>query len=155
MTPWGSRPMGAVQSGTSGYPAVQSGVDLALRYASQATGVPYSLLVSVARTESGFNPRAVSPAGAIGLMQLMPSTARSLGVNPWDPVQNALGGARYLVEQFRRFGDWALALAAYNAGPGRVQQAIRRAGSRAWSAVARYLPRETQAYVVKVLRPFT
>lgn len=82
----------------------------------------------------------------------MPGTARELGVNPWDPVQNVLGGARYLAQQLRRFGDWALALAAYNAGPGRVEQAIRRAGSRAWSQVARYLPRETQNYVVKVFR---
>jgi len=85
-------------------------------------------------------------------MQLMPATARSLGVNPWNPIENLIGGARYLAQQFRRFGDWALALAAYNAGPGRVLQAIRRAGSREWSRVARFLPRETQQYVPRVFR---
>ena len=60
--------------------------------------------------------------GAIGLAQLMPFTARNLGVNPHDPKQNLEGGARYLSQQYRRFGDWRLALAAYNAGPGAVEQ---------------------------------
>lgn len=122
-----------------------------LQRASQLTGVPVHILTAVARAESGFRTNAVSPAGAIGLMQLMPGTARALGVNPWDPVQNAIGGARYLAQQLKRFGDLRLALAAYNAGPGRVQNAIRKAGSRDWSAIARYLPRETRNYVARIM----
>lgn len=80
-------------------------------------------LDAVARSESGYDARAVSPAGAIGVMQLMPSTARSLGVDPWNPAQNIMGGAAYLRAQLDRFdGDIDLALAAYNAGEGRVIQ---------------------------------
>lgn len=91
--------------------------------AAEATGLDASFLEAVARTESGLNPAAVSPAGAIGLMQLMPATARELGVDPRDPAQNILGGARYLRAQLDRFdGRIDLALAAYNAGAGRVRQ---------------------------------
>lgn len=74
------------------------------------------------RVESGYRPSAVSHVGAIGLAQLMPETARSLGVNPHDPVQNLDGGARYLLSQMSTFGSLELALAAYNAGPGAVQK---------------------------------
>lgn len=93
----------------------------AVRRAACRHGVDPSLAVAVARAESGFNPLAVSSSGALGLMQLMPGTARSLGVSdPFDAEQNADGGVRYLAEQLRRFGDVRLALAAYNAGPNRV-----------------------------------
>jgi len=85
--------------------------------------------------------RAVSPKGAIGLAQLMPATARMLGVDPWDPVQNLEGGARYLAAQYRRFGSWRLALAAYNAGPA----AVARHGG-----VPPY--RETRAYIAQIYR---
>lgn len=85
--------------------------------------------------------RAVSPKGAIGLAQLMPSTARMLGVDPWDPVQNIEGGARYLAAQYRRFGSWRLALAAYNAGP----EAVTRHGG-----VPPY--RETRTYIAQIYR---
>lgn len=85
-------------------------------------GVDPRLLAAVARAESGFNPSAVSPAGARGLMQIMPATARELGVDPMDPAQAADGAARYLASQLDQFGSVELALAAYNAGPGNVRR---------------------------------
>lgn len=83
-------------------------------------GLPARLLDAVIAQESGYNPKAISPAGALGIMQLMPGTARSLGlVFPWDPIANMRAGARYLRAQKDRFGRMDLALAAYNAGPER------------------------------------
>ena len=89
--------------------------------ASRKYGVPAGLLAAVAKQESGFNPRAVSAAGAQGLMQLMPGTAKGLGVqNSFDPAQSVDGAARMLRDLTHRFGRTDLALAAYNAGPGAV-----------------------------------
>lgn len=106
-------------------------------------GVPVPLFLGLVQAESDFDPRAGSPAGAQGLSQLMPATARSLGVrNVWDPAQNLRGGARYLRQQLDAFGgDVRKALAAYNAGPG----AVRRYGG-----IPPYA--ETRAYVPKVLQ---
>jgi soluble lytic murein transglycosylase-like protein len=85
-------------------------------------GVPEDLFLRLVQQESGWNPNAVSHAGATGLAQLMPGTAAKLGVNPRDPHQNLEGGARYLRMMYDRFGNWRLALAAYNAGPEAVQK---------------------------------
>ena len=87
-------------------------------------GVDGRLLAALVWTESGFRPEAVSSAGALGLAQLMPDTARGLGVDPRDPLDNLDGGARYLRRQLEAYGRVDLALAAYNAGPGRVQTRI-------------------------------
>jgi soluble lytic murein transglycosylase-like protein len=104
-----------------------AGAPPAFRAAIAAAAARYDLspdlLDAVARSESGYDPDIVSPAGAIGVMQLMPATARQLGVDPRDPVQNIMGGAAYLRAQIDRFdGAIDLALAAYNAGSGRVIQ---------------------------------
>lgn len=101
--------------------------------------LPAGLLAAVAQVESGGNPRAVSPAGAQGLMQIMPATARSLGVDPMNVQQAISGAARLLREGLDRFSSLDLALASYNAGPGAVQR---------YGGVPPYT--ETQAYVRKV-----
>jgi soluble lytic murein transglycosylase-like protein len=103
------------------------------------------LVNSVIHAESGFNPRAVSPKGARGLMQLMPQTASRLGVsNPFDPRANVEGGTRYLSELLQRYNfDVIKALAAYNAGPHRVEQ---------YRGVPPYY--ETRVYVAKIVRDY-
>ena len=85
-------------------------------------GVDPALLAAVAQQESGFDASAVSPAGAQGLMQFMPATARGLGVDPFDPASAVNGAARYLADLTEQFGSTSLALAAYNAGPGTVSR---------------------------------
>lgn len=107
-------------------------------------GVDGRLMAALVWTESNFQPDVVSHAGAIGLAQLMPGTAAGLGVDPWDPVHNLDGGTRYLRTQLERFGRIDLALAAYNAGPNRVQ----RAGPGIPTIV------ETQLYVVRVIERY-
>ena len=99
--------------------------DLASHFetAGKLTGVPSVILAAVARQESGFNPNAKSPVGAMGLMQLMPETAKELGVTDYsDPMQNLVGGALYLRRMYEKFHSWPLAFAAYNAGPGAVEK---------------------------------
>jgi soluble lytic murein transglycosylase-like protein len=111
-----------------------------IRRAARRHGVPATLLAALVRVESNFDPRAVSHKGARGLGQLMPGTARELGVHDaFDPAANLDGSARYLARQLGRFGSAHRALAAYNAGPERV------AGGYA------FLPRETYSYVSRVL----
>ncbi len=98
--------------------------DHVISEASQTHGVSFSLLKALIKTESDFNPRAVSKAGAMGLMQLMPENIRRLKVkDPFDPKDNVMGGTRYLKQLIHRFkGKLHLALAAYNAGPKVVEQ---------------------------------
>lgn len=90
--------------------------------AARRYSVPEDLFLRLVQQESGWRSDARSHKGAIGLAQLMPETARALGVNPHDPRQNLEGGARYLAAQYRTFGSWRLALAAYNAGPAAVEK---------------------------------
>jgi len=115
-TKWGTGPAGAY-NGTYRGRYLGMAKDAAARY-----GVPTELFLRLVQQESGWKPAARSHKGAIGLAQLMPGTARRLGVDPHDPYENLEGGARYLAQQYRRFGSWRLALAAYNAGPDAVQK---------------------------------
>jgi len=111
-----------------------------IRDAAAATGLPEALIDAVIRTESGYRPKAVSRTGARGLMQLMPATAKELGVrDAFDPRQNVMGGAKYLRKMLDRFGSLRLAIAAYNAGPGNVAK---------YNGVPPF--RETQRYVAAV-----
>ena len=131
----------AVAVAEATYVGAYSGPYLTLaRDAARRHGIPEDLFARLVQQESGWNPAAVSQKGARGLAQLMPATAAGLGVDPADPSQNLDGGARYLRRQFERFGDWRLALAAYNAGP----EAVARHGG-----VPPYA--ETMGYVVAIM----
>jgi hypothetical protein len=115
--------------------------------AAAKNGLLPEFVHSVAAAESAYRIAAVSPKGAIGLMQLMPGTAQELGANPHDPAENAEAGARYLKQLLLKYKDSAdpvrMALAAYNAGPGAVDK---------YAGVPPY--RETQQYVERVLRKY-
>lgn len=112
---------------------------MAIRKAEQY-GIPKQLFFNLVTAESNWDPVIVSHRGAIGLAQLMPGTAEELGVDPWDALENLDGGARYLSQQYARFGTWELALAAYNAGPGAVSR---------FDGIPPYA--ETEEYVKKIL----
>ena len=120
-----------------------------------AEGVPVEL-VWLAEVESGFDARARSPAGAVGMFQLMPATAKNLGLSlfPFDqrkqPEPAAHAAAKYLRRLHEQFGDWRLAVAAYNSGEGTVQRLLKRYDATSYERIATHLPAETQMYVPKV-----
>ena len=138
----------APQNGTSFssvFNSVQQGtnLDAIFQRASQTYGVSLNLLKAVAKAESDFDPTVVSTAGAQGIMQLMPGTAKSLGVSdPFDAEQNILGGAKYLSQLLRKYeGEETLAVPAYNAGTGNVKK---------YGGIPPF--KETQKYVQKVMK---
>ena len=111
--------------------------------ASKAYSVPYSILQSVAYHESRYNPNAVSPVGAKGLMQIMPVNYETYGItDPFDPIQSANAGAKMLSNLKNRFGNWSQALAAYNWGIGNV---TKKPNKEQW-------PQSTQKYVASIIK---
>jgi soluble lytic murein transglycosylase-like protein len=117
--------------------------------AAVKAGISVRYFLNQIQQESGFNPGAVSPAGAEGIAQFMPATAASMGVNPWNHRSALYGAASLMASLNAQFGgNYAMALAAYNAGSGAVQAAISEGGND-WYA---YLPAETQNYILVIMR---
>ncbi len=129
-------------SNFSSYLKTSNTLEQIFEEAAATYGVPKDLLKAIAKAESNFDPNATSGAGAQGIMQLMPATARGLGVtDSYDPYQNIMGGAKYISQMLDKFnGNVKLALAAYNAGPNNVAK---------YGGVPPF--KETQNYVVKVM----
>ncbi|HZS75264.1 MAG TPA: transglycosylase SLT domain-containing protein [Ktedonobacteraceae bacterium] len=112
-------------------------------------GIPADYFVRQINKESGFNPNAVSPAGAEGIAQFEPGTAAGLGINPWDPIQALRAAAHLMANYYHQYGnDYAKALAAYNGGPGTVQYAVNTCGAANW---LNCLPGETRAYIYAIM----
>lgn len=140
----------ADQEGTRGY-TLPAGLNFNQPYIqlawddAQKWGLPPGYFVRQIQQESGFRPRVVSSAGAIGIAQFMPSTAAGIGVNPWDPVQSLNAAAQYMATKLKYYGgDYRKALASYNAGSGRVQYGVDTCGQAKWLEC---MSGETQHYV--------
>lgn len=137
-------------------PARAAGLFPVVSRAFVAEGIPPQL-AWIAEVESTFNPAARSPAGAQGLFQFMPATAKDLGLSTFlpderaDPKKSARAAARYLRDLHNQFGDWALALAAYNAGPGRIRRLLAGRKAATFAEISPALSAETRLYVPKVL----
>lgn len=130
--------------GSAGSRMVDGRLDAIVSRASRVYGVDRDLICSVIKAESGFDPSATSPKGAMGLMQLMPETARELGVtDAYDPEQNVMGGTRHLRWLLDRYdGDVEKALAAYNWGTGNLERGTGK------------LPEETRNYIARIIRDY-
>jgi hypothetical protein len=115
--------------------------------AAISAGIPANYFVQQINVESGFNPNAVSPSGAVGIAQMIPSTAAGIGANPYDPVSALNGAARLMAGYYKQYGDYAKALAAYNAGSGTVDYAVKAGGAN-WMS---FLPAETRSYIFKIM----
>jgi hypothetical protein len=158
-SPGGARPTGPKPGGGSSYPAPvqiatlikQSNLEVVIKKYAQEYGVDEDLVWAVIRQESGFNPRAVSPKGAMGLMQLMPGTATLMGVSdPFDVEQNIAGGVKYLEQCLSQFNqDVPLALAAYNAGPANV---VKYQGCPPFVETRNYVASILQSYAGEPIR---
>ena len=118
-------------------------------------GLPKELK-NIAVIESSLSPKIESPVGARGLWQFMPSTARMYGLviddyvdERCDPIKSTVAGLTYLKDLHIKYGDWKLAMAAYNCGPGRVDKSMKRSGKNSFEGIQKYLPKETREYVAK------
>ena len=136
-------------------PAAAAEFEKPLKAIFERNGVPKELFW-MAEIESSFRPKAKSPAGAVGMYQLMPATAQSLGLSTWpfderkDVEKSADAASRHLRALYKQFNDWPLAVAAYNAGAGRVSSKITGKQAKSFEAIASKLPSETQLYVPKL-----
>lgn len=146
----------ALEAGGQSDPADMAAMIPQLKKIFAREGVPQQW-VWMAEVESALNPRAISSAGAAGLFQLMPGTARRFGLRTtpsddrMEPEKSAGAAAQYLKFLRQEFGCWSLALAAYNAGEGRVKEIMKKRKAHTFNEVERYLPTETRAYVPKVM----
>jgi hypothetical protein len=117
------------------------------RQAAVSNGIPPDYFVQQINAESSFNPNAVSPSGAVGIAQMIPSTAAGVGANPYEPVSALNGAARLMAGYYKQYGDYAKALAAYNAGSGTLEYALKAGGAN-WMS---FLPAETRNYIFKIM----
>lgn len=117
---------------------------------AKSAGIPITLFTRQIQVESNFNPSALSPSGAEGIAQFMPSTAASFDIDPWNPRDALMGAANLMAHYTHMYnGDYAKALAAYNAGPGATQNALRDCGKDKWMQC---LPQETQQYIQQIMQ---
>lgn len=141
-------------------PPEKQDISAVISSAAQEHGVPENLVRAVMHIESGGNQKAISKAGAIGRMQLMPATAKALGVDPYNEVGNVVGGVKFLGQLYRKYEDPKLVLAAYNMGEPKLDRAIAKTSAKGlaptWNNIVEnvYIPTETKKYVPKGITKF-